>query len=303
MAYNQGHAAGGVPQYTPEEIAYWESMGYVMDPTYIAPAPAVPAYPQYPQQQHYGVTGPSIGAGRGYATGGGRGGGGGGAGAGYYGHNGSRGPIAGVGGYSHHTSQPYGGFTAVEEPPVSEYEDLNKLFVDPKKAQDEADAAAAALAEEEDKAAKAKAAATVIRKAAGKTWEDSSLLEFEENDFRLFAGDLGNEVTDELLTKTFSKYPSFLKAKVVRDKRTDKSRGYGFISFAEADDFARAWKEMNGKYVGNRPIKLRKSQWKDRNVEIVREPKAARGPYDPEAFTRKERAKPYKVKKLNNAGK
>lgn len=60
---------------------------------------------------------------------------------------------------------------------------------------------------------------------------------------------------------------------------------------------------MTGKYVGNRPIKLRKSQWKDRNVEIVREPKAARGPYDPEALTRKERAKPYKVKKLNNAGK
>ena len=58
-----------------------------------------------------------------------------------------------------------------------------------------------------------------------------------------------------------------------------------------------------GKYVGNRPIKLRKSQWKDRNVEIIREPKAARGPYDPEAITRKERAKPYKVKKLNNAGK
>ena len=58
-----------------------------------------------------------------------------------------------------------------------------------------------------------------------------------------------------------------------------------------------------GKYVGNRPIKLRKSQWKDRNVEIVREAKTVRGPYDPEAMTRKERAKPYKVKKLNNAGK
>ncbi|KAF9133797.1 RNA-binding protein 42 [Mortierella sp. GBA39] len=313
MAYNQHHGAA-VPQYTPEEIAYWASMGYVMDPSYVAPAPAAPAYPQYPQQQQqyppYGVAGPSIvgGVGRGgYAAGGGRHGGGGGAGpgaGGYHGHNGSRGPVAGAGpGFNNSYNQPYGIPGAVEEPPVSEYEDLNKLFVDPKKAQEEAEAVAAALAEEEDKAAKAKAAATVVRKAAGKTWEDSTLLEFEENDFRLFAGDLGNEVTDEILTKTFSKYPSFLMAKVVRDKRTDKSRGYGFISFAEPDGFARAWKEMNGKYVGNRPIKLRKSQWKDRTVEIVREPKAPRGPYDPEAFTKKERAKPYKVKKLNNAGK
>lgn len=191
MAYNQHGAA--VPQYTPEEIAYWESMGYVMDPAYVVPAPApVPAYPQYPQQQQqqlhqpYGVTAPSIGAGRGaYPSAGGRYGGGGGPGpgagpgaAGHYGHSGSRGPV-GPGGYNFQQQQAYG-MPPVEEPPVSDYEDLNKLFVDPKKAQEEADAAAA-LAEEEEKAAKAKAAATVIRKAAGKTWEDSTLLEFEES--------------------------------------------------------------------------------------------------------------------------
>jgi len=29
-------------------------------------------------------------------------------------------------------------------------------------------------------------------------------------------------------------------------------------------------KEMDGKYVGNRPIKLRKSNWKDRNLDIVK---------------------------------
>jgi hypothetical protein len=29
-------------------------------------------------------------------------------------------------------------------------------------------------------------------------------------------------------------------------------------------------REMNGKYVGNRPIKLRKSNWKDRNLETVK---------------------------------
>ena len=29
-------------------------------------------------------------------------------------------------------------------------------------------------------------------------------------------------------------------------------------------------REMDGKYVGNRPIKLRKSNWKDRNIGVVR---------------------------------
>lgn len=66
------------------------------------------------------------------------------------------------------------------------------------------------------------------------------------DDFRLFCGDLGNEATDELLTRAFAKYPSFIKAKVVRDKRSNKTRGYGFVSFKDPNDFARAMREMNG---------------------------------------------------------
>ncbi|XP_047736299.1 uncharacterized protein LOC125177842 [Hyalella azteca] len=46
------------------------------------------------------------------------------------------------------------------------------------------------------------------------------------DDHRMFAGDLGNDVTDELLTRTFNGYPSFVKARVVRDKFTNKSKGY-----------------------------------------------------------------------------
>ncbi len=45
------------------------------------------------------------------------------------------------------------------------------------------------------------------------------------NAYRIFCGDLGNEVTDEILATAFRKYSSFLKARVIRDKRTGKSRG------------------------------------------------------------------------------
>lgn len=109
-----------------------------------------------------------------------------------------------------------------------------------------------------------------IRTAAGTTWEDTSLLEWDADDFRIFCGDLGNEVNDDILARAFSRYPSFLKAKVVRDKRTGKTKGYGFVSFKDPNDYVRAMREMNGKYVGSRPIKLRKSSWKDRNIEVVR---------------------------------
>lgn len=109
-----------------------------------------------------------------------------------------------------------------------------------------------------------------IRVAAGVSWEDTSLLEWETDDFRIFCGDLGNEVNDDILARAFSRYPSFLKAKVVRDKRTGKTKGYGFVSFKDPNDYVRAMREMNGRYVGSRPIKLRKSTWKDRNLEVVR---------------------------------
>ncbi|CAG9763004.1 unnamed protein product [Ceutorhynchus assimilis] len=110
----------------------------------------------------------------------------------------------------------------------------------------------------------------LVRIAGGQTWEDNSLGEWSEDDFRIFCGDLGNDVTDELLTRTFNKYPSFLRARVIRDKRTNKSKGYGFVSFKEPIDFTKAMKEMNGRYVGSRPIKLRKSTWRNRCMDIVK---------------------------------
>ena len=67
------------------------------------------------------------------------------------------------------------------------------------------------------------------------------------DDFRIFCGDIGNEVTDEVLARAFSRFPSFQKAKVVRDKKTNKTRGYGFVSFKDPNDFVKAMREMNGK--------------------------------------------------------
>ncbi|CAB3223884.1 unnamed protein product [Arctia plantaginis] len=110
----------------------------------------------------------------------------------------------------------------------------------------------------------------VVRTAGGQVWEDVTLLDWPDDDFRMFCGDLGNDVTDELLTRTFSKYTSFQRAKVIRDKRTNKSKGFGFVSFKDPGDFIKAMKEMDGRYVGSRPIKLRKSTWKNRALDVVR---------------------------------
>jgi hypothetical protein len=51
----------------------------------------------------------------------------------------------------------------------------------------------------------------------------------------------GNEVDDSTLARTFGKYPSFQKAKIVRDGRTKKPKGYGFVSFADPADFTKVF--------------------------------------------------------------
>ncbi|KAJ1745234.1 hypothetical protein LPJ58_006264, partial [Coemansia sp. RSA 1591] len=108
----------------------------------------------------------------------------------------------------------------------------------------------------------------IVWMAGGQVWEDSKLDEWPTDDYRLFAGDLGPEVTDEVLQQSFGKFWSLQCVQVICEKATGKSRGYGFLSFGDVDDFFAAWKEFNGKYVGSCPIKLRKSTWKDRNADI-----------------------------------
>lgn len=107
----------------------------------------------------------------------------------------------------------------------------------------------------------------IVRKAAGKVWKDSSLSEWPENDFRVFVGNLGMEVSDEILASTFRVYKTFQKCKIVRDKRTLKSKGFGFVSFADPNDMISAIREINGKHIGNRPCMLKRSKWEDRNID------------------------------------
>jgi len=64
-----------------------------------------------------------------------------------------------------------------------------------------------------------------------------------------------------VLANAFKKYASFVKARVIKDKKTLKSKGFGFVSLMSQDDFVKAMKEMQGKYVGNRPIRLKRSEW------------------------------------------
>lgn len=107
----------------------------------------------------------------------------------------------------------------------------------------------------------------VLRTAAGKVWEDPYMNEWPDNDFRIYVGNLGNEVDDKVLHQAFSNYKSLTKWRVVRDHH-DYTKGFGFVSFLDPHEGVKALKEMNKKYIGQRPCKLTKSTAERRNLKI-----------------------------------
>ena len=109
----------------------------------------------------------------------------------------------------------------------------------------------------------------MVRRAAGKTWVDTQLLEWPENDFRIFVGNLGIEVNDSMLSAAFKRYASFEMAKVMKAK-DGKTRGYGFVSLGSAEDGVIALREMQGQYIGSRPVLVKKATVTARTVKDKR---------------------------------
>ena len=117
--------------------------------------------------------------------------------------------------------------------------------------------------------------ADALRTCAGEVWTDHTLAEWPANDFRLFCGDLGKEVDDALLAASFAHFPSFARARVIRDAKTQKSKNFGFVSFLDAKDALSALKDMHGAYVGSRPVRLKRAETDEKSLVEVKKKEAA----------------------------
>ena len=62
----------------------------------------------------------------------------------------------------------------------------------------------------------------------------------------LYIGNLANEVTDKDLQNIFAEYGEVLSAKVIRDKFSNLSRGFGFVEMPSNSEADAAIKALNG---------------------------------------------------------
>ncbi|KQJ84715.1 hypothetical protein BRADI_5g22410v3 [Brachypodium distachyon] len=88
-------------------------------------------------------------------------------------------------------------------------------------------------------------------------WASAGEKRDDTPDYTIFVGDLAADVTDYILQETFRvHYPSVKGAKVVTDKMTMRSKGYGFVKFGDPTEQARAMTEMNGMPCSSRPMRI-----------------------------------------------
>jgi RNA recognition motif-containing protein len=76
----------------------------------------------------------------------------------------------------------------------------------------------------------------------------------ENNENKLFVGNLAWGVTSEELGEFFSQAGEVASANVITDRQTGRSRGFGFVEMASADLAQKAVDELNDKEIQGRKI-------------------------------------------------
>jgi hypothetical protein len=77
---------------------------------------------------------------------------------------------------------------------------------------------------------------------------------------KLFVGGLSWDTTDSSLNQAFESFGEVTEAKVITDRESGRSRGFGFVTFVEASSATNAQAEMDGTTLDGRAIKVNEAQ-------------------------------------------
>ncbi|CAG9312175.1 unnamed protein product [Blepharisma stoltei] len=76
----------------------------------------------------------------------------------------------------------------------------------------------------------------------------------------LYVTNISYSTRESDLEEAFSKFGKITQCKIVKDQKTNKSRGFGFVSFESIDNAEEAIKEMNNKTVDGRELRVEKAK-------------------------------------------
>ena len=77
---------------------------------------------------------------------------------------------------------------------------------------------------------------------------------------KLYVGNLSYNVRDDDLQQAFAQYGSVSSAKVMMDRDTGRSKGFGFVEMGSDQEAQDATKALNGQQVGGRPLTVNEAK-------------------------------------------
>jgi len=76
----------------------------------------------------------------------------------------------------------------------------------------------------------------------------------------IYVGNLAYEVTDDDLNEAFSPFGEVTSARVIRDRFTDRSRGFGFVEMSNDTEAQTAIDDVNGKEIKGRAVTVNQAR-------------------------------------------
>ena len=76
----------------------------------------------------------------------------------------------------------------------------------------------------------------------------------------IYVGNLPYSVRDQDLLTLFSEYGNVSSAKVIIDRETDRSKGFGFVEMPSADEGANAISKLNGHEFAGRALRVNEAR-------------------------------------------
>ena len=73
---------------------------------------------------------------------------------------------------------------------------------------------------------------------------------------KLYIGNLPYSANDDELAEIFAAYKSVVSAKVIFDRNSGRSKGFGFVEFEDDKEADQAIAEMEGKDIGGRTLRV-----------------------------------------------
>ncbi|KEA43717.1 RNA recognition motif domain-containing protein [Campylobacter hyointestinalis] len=79
----------------------------------------------------------------------------------------------------------------------------------------------------------------------------------------IYVGNLSYRMSEAELREAFSEFGEVTRAKIVKDKETNRSKGFGFVEMSTDAEAKKAIEAMNGKDIGGRALRVNEARPRD----------------------------------------